>query len=60
MFLDLKEIILESFNISENNIISDELAKVLGYSYFEEVSEYSLMSSINVSLLCPVQFYKNI
>jgi hypothetical protein len=28
----LKEIIFESFNISENNIISVELAKVLGYT----------------------------
>jgi len=27
----LEEIIFENFNISENNIISVELAKVLGY-----------------------------
>jgi hypothetical protein len=30
MFSDLEEIISENFNISENNIISVELAKVLG------------------------------
>jgi hypothetical protein len=29
MFFDLEEIIFENFNISENNIISVELAKVL-------------------------------
>jgi hypothetical protein len=28
---DLEQIIFENFNISENNIISVELAKVLGY-----------------------------
>jgi hypothetical protein len=32
-FFDLEEIIFENFNISENNIISVELAKVLGYVY---------------------------
>ncbi len=31
IFFDLEEIIFENFNISENNIISVELAKVLGY-----------------------------
>jgi hypothetical protein len=31
IFYDLGEIIFEIFNISENNIISVELAKVLGY-----------------------------
>jgi len=31
IFFDLEEIIFEIFNISENNIISVELAKVLGY-----------------------------
>jgi hypothetical protein len=30
-FFDLKEIIFEIFNIFQNNIISVELAKVLGY-----------------------------
>jgi hypothetical protein len=30
IFFDLEEIISENFNISENNIISVELAKVLG------------------------------
>jgi hypothetical protein len=30
IFFDLEEIIFENFNISENNIISVELAKVLG------------------------------
>ncbi len=30
-FFDLGEIIFENFNIFENNIISVELAKVLGY-----------------------------
>jgi hypothetical protein len=29
-FFELEEIIFENFNISENNIISVELAKVLG------------------------------
>jgi hypothetical protein len=29
MFFDLEETKFENFNISENNIISDELAKVL-------------------------------
>jgi hypothetical protein len=34
-FLDLEEIILEfNFNISENNTIRLELAKVLGYYYY--------------------------
>jgi hypothetical protein len=33
-FLDLEEIIFENFNISENSIISVELAKVLGYRPF--------------------------
>jgi len=32
IFFDLKEIIFESFNISENNIITVKLAKVLGYT----------------------------
>jgi hypothetical protein len=31
VFCDLEEIIFEKFNISEHNIISVELAKVLGY-----------------------------
>jgi hypothetical protein len=31
IFLDLEEIIFENFNISENNIINVELAKVLRY-----------------------------
>jgi hypothetical protein len=31
IFFDLGEIIFENFNISKNNIISVELAKVLGY-----------------------------
>ncbi len=31
IFFDLEELIFENFNISENNIISVELAKVLGY-----------------------------
>jgi hypothetical protein len=31
IFFDLEEIIFENFNISENNIISVELAKALGY-----------------------------
>jgi hypothetical protein len=31
IFFDFKEIILENIKISENNIISVELAKVLGY-----------------------------
>jgi hypothetical protein len=30
IFFDLEEIIFENFNISENNIISVKLAKVLG------------------------------
>jgi len=30
IFFDLEEIILENFNISESNIVSIELAKVLG------------------------------
>jgi hypothetical protein len=30
IFFDLEEIIFENFNISENDIISFELAKVLG------------------------------
>jgi hypothetical protein len=30
IFCDLEEIIFENFNISENNIINLELAKVLG------------------------------
>jgi hypothetical protein len=30
-FFDLEEIIFENFNNSENNVISVELAKVLGY-----------------------------
>jgi hypothetical protein len=34
IFCDLEEIIFENFNISENNIISVELAKVLGYFAF--------------------------
>jgi hypothetical protein len=33
MFFDLEEMIFEIFNISENNIISVDLAKVLGYSH---------------------------
>jgi len=32
IFFDFKEIIFESFNISENNIIRVKLAKVLGYT----------------------------
>jgi len=31
IFSDLEEIKFENFNISENNIISVQLAKVLGY-----------------------------
>jgi hypothetical protein len=31
IFFDLEEIIFENFNISENNIIGVELAKVLRY-----------------------------
>jgi hypothetical protein len=31
IFFDLEEIKFENFNISENNIISVELAKVLSY-----------------------------
>jgi len=31
IFFDLEEIIFENFNISENNIICVELAKVQGY-----------------------------
>jgi hypothetical protein len=31
IFFDLEEIIFENFNISKNNIISVELAKVLRY-----------------------------
>jgi hypothetical protein len=31
IYLDLKEIIIKFFNILKNNIISVELAKVLGY-----------------------------
>jgi hypothetical protein len=31
IFFDLEEIIFENFKISENNIYSVELAKVLGY-----------------------------
>jgi len=31
IFFDLNEIISENFNISKNNIISVELAKILGY-----------------------------
>jgi hypothetical protein len=31
IFFDLEEIIFEIFNISENNVISVKLAKVLGY-----------------------------
>jgi hypothetical protein len=33
IFFDVEEIISEIFNISENNIISFELAKVLGYLF---------------------------
>jgi hypothetical protein len=33
---DLEQIIFENFNISENNVISVELAKVLGYE--EEIA----------------------
>jgi len=36
MFFDLKEMIFENFNISENNIISVNLAKVLGYSQYAQ------------------------
>jgi hypothetical protein len=32
IFFDLEEMIFENFNISENNIISVKLAKVLGYN----------------------------
>jgi len=37
IFFDLEEIIFENFNISENNIINVELAKVLKYisNYFQ-------------------------
>jgi hypothetical protein len=36
IFFDLEEIIFENFNISENNIISVKLAKVLlGYVFVE-------------------------
>jgi hypothetical protein len=31
MLFDLEEVIKKNFNISENNIISVELAKVLGH-----------------------------
>jgi len=31
IFFDVEEIIFENFNIPENNIISVELAKILGY-----------------------------
>ncbi len=33
----MEEIIFENFNMSENNIISVELAKVLGYLFFIEI-----------------------
>jgi hypothetical protein len=36
IFFDLEEIIFENFNISENNIISVKLAKVLGYLFIYE------------------------
>jgi len=42
IFFDLKEIIFENFNISENNIISVKLAKVLGYIPCGSFKCYSL------------------
>jgi hypothetical protein len=41
MFFDLEEIIFENFNISENNIISVDLAKVLGYSHYAQFFNWS-------------------
>ncbi len=35
LFFDLEDVIFENFNISENNIISVTLAKVLRYIIFE-------------------------
>jgi hypothetical protein len=42
IFFDLEEIIFENFNISENNIISVKLAKVLGYIPCGSFKCYSL------------------
>jgi hypothetical protein len=38
-FFDLEEMIFENFNISENNVINVELAKVLVYSTINMVHE---------------------
>jgi hypothetical protein len=55
IFFDLKEIIFESFNISENNIITVKLAEVLGYtppSFFLATVKHEQVSFGEVFLIC--------
>jgi hypothetical protein len=44
MFFDLEEIIFENFNISQNNIISVYMAKVLGYSQYAQFFNWAQMA----------------
>jgi hypothetical protein len=47
MFFDVEKIIFENFNNFENNIISVELAKVLGYQVDMKHIKYPFQRSAN-------------